>query len=48
MRLLLIITLLFREIFPGAEFKYVEGAGHWVHSQKPKQFLETIIPFIKS
>lgn len=37
-----------KEIFTGAEFKYVEGAGHWVHSQKPRQFLETIIPFIKS
>jgi len=37
-----------KEIFPGATFKYVEGAGHWVHSQKPHQFLETILPFIKS
>eukprot|EP00088_Acartia_fossae_P002265 TRINITY_DN10903_c0_g1_i4.p1 TRINITY_DN10903_c0_g1~~TRINITY_DN10903_c0_g1_i4.p1 ORF type:complete len:320 (+),score=34.23 TRINITY_DN10903_c0_g1_i4:32-991(+) len=36
-----------KEIFPSAQFKYVEGAGHWVHSQKPAQFLDTIIPFLK-
>ena len=35
-----------RERFPSAQFQYVEGAGHWVHSQKPAEFLKTILPFI--
>jgi len=36
-----------RERFPLAEFKYVPGAGHWVHSQKPKEFLDLLLPFLK-
>ncbi|XP_023337477.1 protein ABHD11 [Eurytemora carolleeae] len=36
-----------RERFPEAIFKYVPGAGHWVHSQKPAEFLNTILPFLK-
>ncbi len=37
----------FRERFPLAEFKYVPGAGHWVHSQKPKEFLDLLLPFLQ-
>jgi len=36
-----------KEIFPGGDFKYVSGAGHWVHSQKPADFLNTVLPFLK-
>jgi len=32
--------------FPNANFEYVHGAGHWVHSQKPKEFLEKLLKFI--
>jgi len=32
--------------FPVAEFQYVAEAGHWVHSEKPKEFLEKIVKFI--
>jgi len=36
-----------RERFTSAEFTYVEGAGHWVHSQKPAEFLNTVLPILK-
>lgn len=34
------------KIFPNAEFKYIEGAGHWVHSEKPAEFLQICIEFL--
>ena len=30
-----------------SQFEYIDGAGHWVHSQKPKEFLEVLIRFLK-
>lgn len=36
------------EKFPTASFEYIEGAGHWVHSQKPNEFLEVLLKFLKS
>ncbi|CAG0898257.1 unnamed protein product [Darwinula stevensoni] len=36
-----------RELFPNAEFHYVEGAGHWVHSDKPQDFLDLICPLLQ-
>lgn len=36
-----------QEYFPLAELKFVEGAGHWVHSQKPEKFLELVCGFLK-
>lgn len=36
------------ELFPQAQFAYVPGAGHWVHSQKPYEFLELVIKFLKT
>ena len=35
-----------RRIFPLAEFVYVEGAGHWVQADKPKEFLEIVLRFL--
>ena len=35
-----------QEVFPRAEFKYVQGAGHWVHSQKPAEVIELIKNFL--
>ncbi|KAI8442313.1 hypothetical protein MSG28_005853 [Choristoneura fumiferana] len=29
-----------QEYFPLADLVFVEGAGHWVHSQKPEKFLD--------
>lgn len=36
------------ELFPRAKFVYVQGAGHWVHSQKPAEFIEIVLKFIQS
>ena len=35
-----------RKLFPAAEFIWIPGAGHWVHSEKPKEFLEAVCPFL--
>ena len=37
---------LIKELFTEAEFQYVSGAGHWVHSQKPKEFLDCLLEFV--
>ncbi|XP_067125102.1 sn-1-specific diacylglycerol lipase ABHD11-like [Centruroides vittatus] len=37
-----------RSIFPKVKFSYVEGAGHWVHSEKPSEFLKLLIGFIQN
>lgn len=34
------------EKFPSAKFEYIQGAGHWVHSQKPNEFLEVLLKFL--
>ncbi|XP_013411324.1 protein ABHD11 [Lingula anatina] len=35
-----------RRLFIYAEVQYIEGAGHWVHSDKPTVFLQTLFNFI--
>lgn len=34
------------EYFPAAEITMIEGAGHWLHADKPNEFLENIKSFI--
>lgn len=34
------------KLFPKAEFKYIEGAGHWLHSEKPTEFLKITLDFL--
>ena len=34
------------QYFPAAEITMVDGAGHWVHAEKPKEFLKEINTFI--
>lgn len=34
------------KLFPNAGFEYIEDAGHWVHSDKPEEFLSTVCKFI--
>ena len=34
------------EKFPTATFEYIEDAGHWVHSQKPNEFLQVLLKFL--
>lgn len=37
-----------RTLFPFSEIKSIDGAGHWVHAEKPTDFFETVSAFIKS
>jgi pimeloyl-ACP methyl ester carboxylesterase len=32
--------------FPKAEFHYIADAGHWLHAEKPQQFLEIFLDCI--
>lgn len=34
------------DLFPNSTFRVVEGAGHWVHAEKPKVFLEECLKFL--
>ncbi len=35
-----------RALFPPARFATVAGAGHWLHAEKPAEFLEIVEPFL--
>lgn len=35
-----------KTLFPNSEFCKVEGAGHWVHSEKPDQVVQAIHNFL--
>lgn len=35
-----------KKIFPSAKFHYIAGAGHWVHADKPTEFLDCLTNFI--
>lgn len=37
-----------RNFFPDAEFITIEGAGHWLHAEKPNEFLKEVIRFIEN
>jgi esterase len=34
--------------FPNAIVEVIEGAGHWVHAEKPKETFDAILNFLKS
>ena len=34
---------LIRDIFENVDVQKIEGTGHWLHAQKPKEFLERLI-----
>lgn len=36
-----------KEKFPKAKIVYIKGAGHWVHSEKPAEFLDLIKHFMQ-
>lgn len=36
-----------KEIFPQAKLTDIEGAGHWVHAEKPKEFVSVLREFIE-
>ncbi len=33
-------------LFPNTEFKTVQGAGHWVHAERPQAFLQVLNEFL--
>lgn len=35
------------EIFPGAKIETIDDCGHWLHSEKPKEFSEILLNFLK-
>lgn len=35
-----------KKLFPNSEIKTVEGAGHWVHAEKPAELLDMIKQFL--
>ncbi|XP_076755065.1 sn-1-specific diacylglycerol lipase ABHD11 isoform X2 [Xylocopa sonorina] len=35
-----------KELFPSAHFTYINGANHWVHADKPIEFLKITVDFI--
>ena len=37
-----------RNYFPSAQFVYIDGAGHWVHADKPKEFIKIVAQFLNS
>ncbi|MGD1847642.1 MAG: alpha/beta fold hydrolase [Salibacteraceae bacterium] len=34
-------------IFPDSELVTLKNAGHWVHAEQPKEFLEAVLAFLK-
>lgn len=38
----------YRTRFPKSQFVRLEGSGHWVHAEKPKEFFEAVLRFIKA
>ena len=36
----------FRALFPAARFATIEGAGHWVHAEKPHEFQSLVEAFL--
>jgi pimeloyl-ACP methyl ester carboxylesterase len=37
-----------RAFFPAADIRMIEGAGHWVHAQKPEEFGRHVTEFLSS
>jgi pimeloyl-ACP methyl ester carboxylesterase len=38
---------LIQQIFPRSMLETIAGAGHWVHAEKPKEFFDCVMNFIK-
>lgn len=35
-----------KQLFPNAEFRTIDGAGHWVHSEKPHEFMDIVLDIL--
>ena len=38
---------LIQEIFSNSILETIDGAGHWLHAEKPKEFFESVMKFVK-
>ncbi len=38
---------LIHELFPRSTLETIAGAGHWLHAEKPKEFFDAVIRFVK-
>jgi pimeloyl-ACP methyl ester carboxylesterase len=38
---------LIRELFPQSEIKTIAEVGHWVHADKPEEFLQLVLNFLQ-
>ena len=38
---------LINTLFPNNRLETIAGAGHWLHAEKPKEFFESVMNFIK-
>lgn len=36
-----------KKLFPNAEIKTIANAAHWLHADKPKEFFEEVVSFVK-
>jgi len=36
-----------RYLFPGADIKTIKKAGHWVHAEQPKKFMNVLFDFLR-
>ena len=39
--------IVINNFFPNAKIEMVEGAGHWIHAEKPEEFLTLINDFLR-
>ena len=37
---------LIRRLFPAADIRTIEGAGHWVHAEAPEVFVDMVLDFL--
>ena len=35
-----------KELFPNAELKTVDEAGHWIHAERPIEFMDIVKKFL--
>lgn len=35
-----------KKLFTAAKFQYIPGAGHWLHADKPAEFVQMVADFI--
>jgi len=40
--------ILINSIFPKARLETIEGAGHWLHAEKPKEFYDVVAKFLSN